>query len=293
MKAYFTKKEDLTKPNVCKKVGEMGGMEKRNSTTSTASIQTQSSQSTSTGGSYESLGTTAPPESPGMRCLGKTLRAVEIRGESTDEIEGHPRKLSRPSEDCLELATLSPASPTEAAEGTPNTQVDRLEDFLSLPSNLRLVVMSATPPFYVQYANKAWTKACGWSAEEVVGLDLKFLQGEGTDSSSIKTFMRNLQSPQNPLKVVNYKKEGNLLFNELESYPLNIDPKTGMPKHFGCVLIESNEIDTSGLFPSLSMNEHTRMREVGLPIDRRENSRAYPYLGKYVRTKGKDDSFMI
>jgi PAS domain-containing protein len=147
----------------------------------------------------------------------------------------------------------------------------------------------------VQYVNKAWSDACGWSAEEVLGLDCKFLQGEATSVWSIAKFMRKISDVnfdgQAELEVLNYKKDGTLMKNNLVCVPVGRNP--GSPVNNTLLDCEEHLVCISELTDCFGSVEKTTskssrynpMWELGMPIDRREQSNAYSHLGKHPAPK--------
>merc|ERR1719174_2163452 len=47
------------------------------------------------------------------------------------------------------------------------------------------IVCKREPPFVVVYANSQWEELCGWNAAEMLGGDLRCLQGPATEQTSI------------------------------------------------------------------------------------------------------------
>lgn len=73
----------------------------------------------------------------------------------------------------------------------------------------------------VVYANKVFEKLTGYSREEIIGRNCRFLQGNDKDQEGIKKIHKALQE-HNEIEVTlrNYKKNGELFYNHLLIRPL-------------------------------------------------------------------------
>lgn len=71
-----------------------------------------------------------------------------------------------------------------------------------------IVVTHAYPPYPIQWASDAWMQVCGFRLCDVVGRDLKLIQGTGTDRVAIGQMMGAVQrkEPIDNLQLVNYNK---------------------------------------------------------------------------------------
>jgi PAS domain S-box-containing protein len=78
-----------------------------------------------------------------------------------------------------------------------------------------------TPDNLIVYANKAFEEITGYSQDEIVGRNCRFLQGEDRDQEALDTIRAALQTHQ-PCVVTlrNYRKNGELFFNRLAIRPL-------------------------------------------------------------------------
>jgi PAS domain S-box-containing protein len=73
----------------------------------------------------------------------------------------------------------------------------------------------------IVYANKAFERLTGYSQEEIIGHNCRFLQGEDRDQPGryqIREAMENHEAIEVTLR--NYKKDGTLFFNRLKITPL-------------------------------------------------------------------------
>lgn len=73
----------------------------------------------------------------------------------------------------------------------------------------------------IVYANKAFERMTGYSQDDIIGRNCRFLQGNDRDQSELKVLSEAIQ--QNvPVEVTlrNYKKNGDLFYNRLKVIPL-------------------------------------------------------------------------
>ncbi len=71
------------------------------------------------------------------------------------------------------------------------------------------------------YVNPAFERLTGYSTDEILYQDCRFLQGEGTDIDAVKV-IRHAIDGQAPVRTVlkNYRKDGSVFWNELSVTPL-------------------------------------------------------------------------
>lgn len=73
----------------------------------------------------------------------------------------------------------------------------------------------------IVYANKAFERLTGYSQQDIVGRNCRFLQGPDTDQPE-KYKITEAMKHQQPVEVTlrNYRKDGELFFNHLKITPL-------------------------------------------------------------------------
>lgn len=108
------------------------------------------------------------------------------------------------------------------------------------------------------FASPGFERMTGYSAEEVVGRNCRFLQGEGTDPVAIEKVREAIHN-RNPctIEMLNYRKDGSPFWNELSISPV-FDPN-GRLTHF--VGVQTNVTDRRNLEEEFRQSQ--RMEAIG------------------------------
>ncbi|UQB42555.1 PAS domain S-box protein [Thiomicrospira microaerophila] len=74
------------------------------------------------------------------------------------------------------------------------------------------------------YVNPAFEILTGYSSEDILYQDCRFLQGEDTDQSAVKIIREAIEGQQ-PVRTIlkNYRKDGSVFWNELSVTPFYDD----------------------------------------------------------------------
>jgi PAS domain S-box-containing protein len=102
------------------------------------------------------------------------------------------------------------------------------------------------------YANKAFERLTGYSQEDIIGHNCRFLQGEDRDQAGryqIVEAMKNHESIEVTLR--NYKKDGTLFFNRLKITPL-FDKKHRVIYYLGVQYDITKQVDASNEIKELN-----------------------------------------
>lgn len=70
------------------------------------------------------------------------------------------------------------------------------------------------------YVNPAFERLTGYSSDDILYQDCRFLQGEDTDTTAVKSIREAIKANQ-PVRTVlkNYRKDGSVFWNELSVTP--------------------------------------------------------------------------
>jgi PAS domain S-box-containing protein len=80
------------------------------------------------------------------------------------------------------------------------------------------------------YCNQAFEKLSGYEADEILGKNCRFLQGEDTDQTQIDIINDALENNKfADVTIKNYRKDGTAFWNQLLLYPIGSDDA---PKYY-------------------------------------------------------------
>lgn len=88
--------------------------------------------------------------------------------------------------------------------------------------SLQLVIVNATDPGHpIVDVNEEFEKLTGYSKEEVLGKNPRFLQGNGTEKESLSQFKEDIrEGKKSSAYVLNYKKDGSPFWNHFNAIPI-------------------------------------------------------------------------
>jgi len=102
------------------------------------------------------------------------------------------------------------------------------------------------------YANKAFETVTGYSNEETVGRNCRFLQGTDHDQPELMQLREAIKNRQEiGVTLRNYKKNGELFYNHLEMTPL-FDPHGNLLYYLGVQFDITNQIRAAEEIKSLT-----------------------------------------
>ena len=92
----------------------------------------------------------------------------------------------------------------------------------------------------VIYVNRGFEKLTGYSAEEVLGRNMRLLQGSKTSPATVKAMGDAIRAGREcSLEVMNYRKDGSAFWNRVSSAP--VPTESGSPRHFVSVLSDISD----------------------------------------------------
>ncbi|WP_115528034.1 MULTISPECIES: hybrid sensor histidine kinase/response regulator [Xanthomonas] len=95
----------------------------------------------------------------------------------------------------------------------------------------------------IVFANRAFLEMTGYSAEEIIGSNCRFLQGPETDPASVQDVRESIQQRRElAIEVLNYRKDGSSFWNALFVSPV-FDDKGNLVYFFGSQLDVSRRRD--------------------------------------------------
>jgi PAS domain S-box-containing protein len=143
----------------------------------------------------------------------------------------------------------------------PEGEADRRELAVIAVERTRMpmVVSDASQPDYpIVLANKAFLELTGYSAEEVIGRNCRFLQGPDTSRAAIARIRTAIEEERDvDVELLNYRKDGSTFWNQLGLSPIHDD-------NGRLLYIFGSQIDITPVrrAQDLEAAEHALLREV-------------------------------
>ena len=113
------------------------------------------------------------------------------------------------------------------AAATDRGMADRkeLSSFAFQRTRMPIVVADARKPdMPIALVNDAFLKLTGYCADEVLGRNCRFLQGEATSRSAVAEIRAAIaKEGEVTVEILNYRKDGSLFWNQLHLSPLHDD----------------------------------------------------------------------
>ena len=105
------------------------------------------------------------------------------------------------------------------------------ERAIEASANAMIITSAAGPDFFIEYVNPAFERTTGYSAEEVIGRNCKFLQGDDGDQTGLDEIRTALREKREGNAVLrNYRKDKSLFWNHL--YVAPVRDADGSVSHF-------------------------------------------------------------
>ena len=120
-----------------------------------------------------------------------------------------------------------------------------------------LLTDNRLPDNPIVYCNKTFEKVTGYSMEEVIGLNCRFLQGKQRDIDKALAIRHALAAGENiTIQIRNFRKDGSAFSNELHISP--VKDFTGVITHFIGVQLDVSEKPISELSSSRYIKERDK-----------------------------------
>jgi PAS domain S-box-containing protein len=184
----------------------------------------------------------------------------------------------------MEIDTPSNLHGDRPAAVTDQAYADRKELAATALQRTRMpmVVTDATQEDYpIVLANEAFLKLTGYTANEVLGRNCRFLQGPGTSPAALGEIRAALHEQREAnVELLNYRKDGSAFWNQLHLSPIH-DDDGRLVYYFG------SQIDRTEYrrIESLEASEHRLLLEV----DHRSNN-VLALVDSIVRLTRSDDA---
>lgn len=160
-----------------------------------------------------------------------------------------------------ELPSAGRLTPDAAAASSPQGLADRraLALIAVERTSMPMVVTDPRHPDNpIVLANKAFLTLTGYTAEEVIGRNCRFLQGPATDPASLDEIRAAIAAPRECcVDIVNYRKDGGRFINELQISPIHDDD--GQLLYF---FASQMDVTLRRQVSDLLAAEHSLLREV-------------------------------
>jgi len=186
-------------------------------------------------------------------CLCETIEQIVARRVHWHELRG-----ACVAKEYLPTADLHGDDPSASSR---KGFADRKElaSFAFQRTRMPMVVVDAKAPDQpIVLANAAFLELTGYSAEEVIGRNCRFLQGERTSALSVATIRSAvLEERETTVEILNYRKDGTPFWNQLHTSPLRADDGT-----VDYIFASQIDVTERRRIETLEATEHRLLKEV-------------------------------
>eukprot|EP00596_Hydrurales_sp_CCMP1899_P005404 CAMPEP_0119034052 /NCGR_PEP_ID=MMETSP1177-20130426/1104_1 /TAXON_ID=2985 /ORGANISM="Ochromonas sp, Strain CCMP1899" /LENGTH=430 /DNA_ID=CAMNT_0006991253 /DNA_START=90 /DNA_END=1379 /DNA_ORIENTATION=- len=175
----------------------------------------------------------------------------------------------------FDLAHLE-ESQGHSSECKPTSRPKETLSTITSSSNLEaMIVILGQPPFCIEYITQAATKLIGWKSEEIIGLDLVFLQGDGAVGIDVTLFYDVAYTEkEKSARVSGYTKEGLVFSCNMKCSPIYDIEQVYFSKILTNIAVKFTDFKTHSGFSDEFMKTDF-LDEIGMPLNRTENAISY------------------
>jgi PAS domain S-box-containing protein len=134
-----------------------------------------------------------------------------------------------------------------------------LERAVTASTNSIVITDPNQPDAPIVYANPAFERTTGYTAEEALGRNCRFLQGEDRDQPALGELRAAVSEGRHCTVVLrNYRKDGTLFWNELSIYPVRTEEQ-GVANFVGVQNDVTERIRAEEIFSEMRRAERRRI----------------------------------
>ena len=180
-------------------------------------------------------------------------------------LSDHPKTLSETQRSTLKHLANLVMSMLEDRISSPASVIGRaVED--ALPNGV-MIVDPRLPGCPITFCNKGFTELTGYTSQEIVGKNCRFLQGESTDKQKVQEIRDAIENKQAITTILrNYKKDGAEFWNELTISPItdtagNLNYYLGLQYDVSAMVQTLEKLASSNDSLQKSVDSHTKDRD--------------------------------
>lgn len=139
---------------------------------------------------------------------------VERQLDSEAELEAALRELAGTGASAISVAFDEAPAPTDTTAQPPSRQIDPASQSISL-------VDARRPDRPLIYVNRGFEHLTGYTREECIGRNCRFLQGPDTDPATVERIRQATRAGEDLIvDLLNYRKNGSTFWNRLSLKPV-------------------------------------------------------------------------